>query len=150
MSTRWYPIYQKGGPQLRVFLPNFWMKLVRPTENQPPNVVQFACSMEMTKHDIKNYLENIYNVKTVHVRTRIALGKTKKCLGRQYIIKDDDIKYAYITMPKEESFKFPDLFPEEIQAENNQMKALKEVKEGTKQFLENNKHRPGIPGWLTI
>ena len=31
MSTRWYPIYQRGNPQLRVFLPNFWMKLVKPT-----------------------------------------------------------------------------------------------------------------------
>jgi hypothetical protein len=29
MSTRWYPIYQRGNPQLRVFLPNFWMKLVK-------------------------------------------------------------------------------------------------------------------------
>ena len=31
MSSRWYPIYQRGNPQLRVFLPNFWMKLVKPT-----------------------------------------------------------------------------------------------------------------------
>ena len=31
MSTRWYPIYQRGNPQLRVFLPNFWMKLVKPS-----------------------------------------------------------------------------------------------------------------------
>jgi large subunit ribosomal protein L23 len=29
MSTRWYPIYQRGNPQLRIFLPNFWMKLVK-------------------------------------------------------------------------------------------------------------------------
>jgi hypothetical protein len=29
MSTRWYPIYQRGNPQLRIFLPNFWMKLVQ-------------------------------------------------------------------------------------------------------------------------
>ena len=49
MSTRWYPIYQKGNPQvfcstvqllflfilqLRVFLPNFWMKMVKPNYNQ--------------------------------------------------------------------------------------------------------------------
>ena len=29
MSSRWYPIYQRGNPQLRVFLPNFWMKMVK-------------------------------------------------------------------------------------------------------------------------
>jgi hypothetical protein len=34
MSTRWYPIYQRGNPQLRVFLPNFWMKMVEPNYNQ--------------------------------------------------------------------------------------------------------------------
>ncbi|CAH1370444.1 unnamed protein product [Tenebrio molitor] len=98
MSTRWYPIYQKGGPQLRVFLPNFWLKLVRPTHEQPPNVVQFSCSMQMTKFDIKNYLEKIYNVKVVDVRTRIAMGKTKRVHGKGYVIKEDDIKYAYITL----------------------------------------------------
>ncbi|KAL3265912.1 hypothetical protein HHI36_010102 [Cryptolaemus montrouzieri] len=87
MSTRWYPIYQKGGPQLRVFLPNFWMKLVRPTHNQPPNIVQFSCSMEMTTPDIKNYLEKIYNVKVIEIRTRIALGKTKKLLELEMLSK---------------------------------------------------------------
>lgn len=53
--------------------------------------------MEMTKHDIKNYLDKIYNVKSVDVRTRIALGNTKRNL-RGYVVKDDDIKYAYVTL----------------------------------------------------
>ena len=82
MSSRWYPIYQKGNPQLRVFLPNFWMKMVKPDYNQygastPSNKVtvifkctklslklqaQFIVSSQMTKHDVKNYLEKIYQV----------------------------------------------------------------------------------------
>nr|XP_034833417.1 probable 39S ribosomal protein L23, mitochondrial isoform X1 [Maniola hyperantus] len=98
MSTRWYPIYQRGNPQLRVFLPNFWMKLVRPSANQQPNLVEFHCSMEMTKHDIKNYLEKIYNVPVIDVKTRIALGKFRKDIGKGYIVKDDDIKFAYVTL----------------------------------------------------
>ena len=93
-----YPIYQRGGPQLRVFLPNFWLKLVRPTHEQPPNVVQFACSMEMTKYDIQNYLEKIYNIKVIDVRTRIALGETRRVPVKGYIVKDDDTKYAYVTL----------------------------------------------------
>lgn len=93
-----YPLYQKGGPQLRVFLPNFWLKLVRPDNDQPPNIVQFMCSMEMTRYDIKNYLEKIYGVKSIHVRTRIALGKTRLEPGRGYVIKDDDVKYAYVAL----------------------------------------------------
>lgn len=81
-----------------MFLPNFWLKLVKPTHEQPPNVVQFACSMEMTSHDIKNYLEKIYKIDVVQVNTRIALGKTRADPGKAYIVKDDDIKYAYVTL----------------------------------------------------
>lgn len=98
MSTRWYPLFKQGNPQLRVFLPNFWMKIVRPENAQPENIVQFQCSMEMTKHDIKNYLEKIYNIPVVDVRTRIALGKTKRDLVAGYVTKEDDAKLAYVTL----------------------------------------------------
>lgn len=54
--------------------------------------------MEMTKFDIKNYLEKIYNVPVVDVKTKITLGKFKKDVGKGYIIKDDDIKYAFVTL----------------------------------------------------
>ena len=55
MSTRWYPIYQRGNPQRRVFLPNFWMKLVKEKNDikTPPNRIQFIVSSEMTKMDAK-------------------------------------------------------------------------------------------------
>ena len=93
-----YPIYQKGNPQLRIFLPNFWMKLVRSPPKQQPNVVEFHCSMEMTKYDVKNYLEKIYNIPVIDVKTRIAMGKFRKDIGKGYIVKDDDIKHAYVTL----------------------------------------------------
>lgn len=74
------------------------MKIIRPTEVQPPNVVQFSCSIEMTKHDIRNYLQKIYNIKCVDVRTRICMPRTRKDPIKGYIIKDDDMKYAYVTL----------------------------------------------------
>lgn len=83
---------------MRIFLPNFWMKLVRSPPNQHPNIVQFHCSMEMTKYDVKNYLEKIYNIPVVDVKTRIAMGKFRKDVGKGYIVKDDDIKHAYVTL----------------------------------------------------
>lgn len=98
MSTRWYPIYQRGCPQLRVFLPNFWLKLIKPTHNQPANVVQFACSMEMTKYDVQNYLEKIYNVPVVGVRMYIKMGPTQRDKVHGYVTKDEDTKMAYITL----------------------------------------------------
>lgn len=54
--------------------------------------------MEMTKYDIKNYLEKIYNVNVAHVRTRIALGKTRRDLVKGYVTKEDDVKLAYVTL----------------------------------------------------
>lgn len=87
-------------------MPNFWMKLVRPTAEHPPNLVQFSCSMEMTKFDIKSYLEKIYNIKTVEIRTRIALGKTRKDPLKGYVVKSDDIKYAYVTLVSSYALKF--------------------------------------------
>lgn len=98
MSTRWYPIYQKGNPQLRVFLPNFWMKMIRPENTQPDNVVCFKVSMEMTKYDVENYLREIYKVPVVEVRTRIAMGEFYQDKYKKYVKKKDDDKIAYVTL----------------------------------------------------
>lgn len=77
------------------------MKLLRPDERahkQLPNVVKFHCSLEMTKFDVKNYLEKIYNVKVIDVRTDIVLGKFKKERLQGSIIKEDDMKIAYVIL----------------------------------------------------
>lgn len=100
MSTRWYPIYKTGNPQLRVFLTDFWMKMVRndvkPTP--PPNVVTFHCSMEMTEHDINNYLTKIYKIPVVAVRTEVRMGEFIRDPARKYIKKKDDFRVAIITL----------------------------------------------------
>ncbi|XP_076761598.1 mitochondrial ribosomal protein L23 [Xylocopa sonorina] len=145
MSTRFYPLYQPGNPQLRVFLPNFWMKLVRPEHDQPKNVVQFHCSMEMTRYDVKNYLEKIYNVNPVHVRTRIALGKTRRI--QKFIMKEDDVKVAYIVLPKNESFTFPDLLPAVATDEDKHKERIQELENNYKQFTKPSKV-PGFPSWF--
>ncbi|KAH8316926.1 hypothetical protein KR074_005449 [Drosophila pseudoananassae] len=150
MSTRWYPIYQRGNPQLRVFLPNFWMKIIRPKEEQPPNVVTFSVSMEMTKYDVRNYLEKIYKLPVVDVRTRIALGETKRDQTYGYVTKKDDVKIAYVTLPREESFIFPEMFAEKAEKQAQEEKSLDESKEGFRKFLDRNKKRPGTPGWFSI
>lgn len=159
-----------GGPQRRVFLPNFWLKLVSPQHEQPPNVVQFACSMEMTIYDIKNYLEKIYNVDVVQVSTRIALGKTRQDSVKGYVVKDDDIKYAYVTLvklyfcfffcsnidrrfalqPKDQKFEFPNLYPEKIEAErkDEEQRSITAAKKQHLEFTEKMKHKQGLPGWF--
>ncbi|XP_053612122.1 large ribosomal subunit protein uL23m [Plodia interpunctella] len=150
MSTRWYPIYQRGNPQLRVFLPNFWMKLVRPRPKQQPNMVQFQCSMEMTKTDIKNYLEKIYKVPVIEVRTKILLGRFRRDYGKGYIVKDDDEKHAFVTLPKSMQFEFPNIFENAKDEEEESMKSLDEAKKSYKNYIDRNKDRPDVPSWFSI
>ncbi|XP_011205830.1 39S ribosomal protein L23, mitochondrial [Bactrocera dorsalis] len=150
MSTRWYPVYQRGNPQLRIFLPNFWMKLIRPAEEQPKNVATFSVSMQMSKYDVKNYLEKIYKLPVVDVRTRIEMGKTKRDQTLGYVTKEDDVKIAYVTLPRTEEFTFPDLFEKKEEQKKAEEKSMDDSKQGFKRFLDRNKKRPGTPGWYSI
>ncbi|XP_058789191.1 large ribosomal subunit protein uL23m [Phymastichus coffea] len=150
MSTRWYPLYQKGNPQLRIFLPNFWLKLVKPEHSQPKNIVVFHCSMEMTRYDVKNYLEKIYKVPVIKVNTRIAMGKFKKN-EQGTIIKKDDIKFAYVSLPRYESFEFPNMFDieERKKEKEREEQQYEEIKKSHKEKIaEQRKTRPGIPTWF--
>ena len=102
MSSRWYPIYSKGNPQLRVFLPNFWMKMVtNKNVKRPPNSITFQVSPAMTQLDVKNYLEKIYKVPVLDVKTKNVTGKTEYSphfRESRELFKDDDIKYAFVTV----------------------------------------------------
>ncbi|KFQ30439.1 PREDICTED: 39S ribosomal protein L23, mitochondrial-like, partial [Merops nubicus] len=93
-----YPLYQLGGPQLRIFRPNFYMLAVRPGVPQPEDTVQFRVSMEMTRVDVKNYLEKIYNVPVAAVRTRIQYGANNKRNHKNHRVKKPDYKVAYVQL----------------------------------------------------
>ncbi|TNN00541.1 hypothetical protein fugu_011787 [Takifugu bimaculatus] len=70
-----YPLYQLGNPQLRIFRPKWFLTLVRPGKELPSDTVQFRIPLEMTKYDVKNYLEKIYEVPVGAVRTRIQFAR---------------------------------------------------------------------------
>uniref|UniRef100_A0A671XJQ3 Large ribosomal subunit protein uL23m n=1 Tax=Sparus aurata TaxID=8175 RepID=A0A671XJQ3_SPAAU len=97
-----YPLYQLGNPQLRIFRPNWFLTLVRPGKEQPPDTAQFRIPMEMTKCDVKNYLEKIYNVPVGAVRTRIQFGSNKKRNHLSQKVKQPDYKVAYVQLMREE------------------------------------------------
>ncbi|MPC23148.1 putative 39S ribosomal protein L23, mitochondrial [Portunus trituberculatus] len=146
-----YPLYQRGNPQLRVFLPNFFMKIVKPRDPLPANVVQFHVSMKMTKNDIKNYLEKIYNVPVEHIVTHVRMGNLSRTAMGGYVVKDDDYKVAYITLPKGEKFEFPNLFPEAKEQEREKQKEdLKLLEKEWKQKSRQNTNRPGVPSWFGL
>uniref|UniRef100_A0A671RDZ5 Large ribosomal subunit protein uL23m n=1 Tax=Sinocyclocheilus anshuiensis TaxID=1608454 RepID=A0A671RDZ5_9TELE len=93
-----YPLYQLGNPQLRIFRPTFNLTLVRPGKEQPPDTVQFRIPLEMTKFDVRNYLEKIYSVPVAAVRTRIQYCTNKKRNHLNQRVKRPDYKVAYVQL----------------------------------------------------
>ncbi|XP_019407692.1 PREDICTED: 39S ribosomal protein L23, mitochondrial isoform X1 [Crocodylus porosus] len=147
-----YPLYQLGNPQLRIFRTNFFMTLVRPGVPQPEDVVQFRVSMQMTRLDIKNYLEKIYNVPVAVVRTRIQFGKNKKRNHKNQKVKCPDYKVAYVQLDQGQTFQFPNLFPEKEQTpepgsiDDIQNKYLEEER----QKYQSDPRRGGVPDWFGL
>ncbi|EFN88224.1 39S ribosomal protein L23, mitochondrial [Harpegnathos saltator] len=84
----------------------------------------------------------------MHVRTRIALGKTRKNHNQSgAIIKEDDMKLAYVILPKDQSFVFPKLF-QDVKSDVDD-KSINEAQKDLKDFLETSK-APGMPAWFRI
>lgn len=102
---------------------------------------------------MRNYFEKIYKLPVIEVRSRIAVGETKRDIVGGYVKKYDDRKIAYVTLPKEVKFVFPDVFPSEAEAKKHRRddeKALDASKEVHKRFLERSSKRKGLPGWFSI
>lgn len=137
---------------MRVFLPNFFMKLVRSKADQPPNIVNFIVPLEMTQFDVKNYLEKIYKVPVAQVSTKVVLGEIKPQATKRYMIKEDDYRLATVTLPEGSTFKFPDLFPiEKIKKEIQDMNAQsKQLEEHESKYKRKDPHRPNLPDWFSF
>uniref|UniRef100_A0A8R1TRM7 Large ribosomal subunit protein uL23m n=1 Tax=Onchocerca volvulus TaxID=6282 RepID=A0A8R1TRM7_ONCVO len=116
MSTRIYRLWQPGNPKTRVFLPDFWMKVVDPYPTRlPKHVVKFEVDKRMTRHDVREYLEKIYNLPVREVRTLIKAGHITYDFPldkekRRALWKEDEKKYAYVFMKKGFEFQLPNLF----------------------------------------
>lgn len=123
--------------QARIFLPKWFVKIVRPGRDLPNDTVQMHVPLDMSKIDIKNYMEKIYNIPVAKVNTRIQAGKIKQKVYRNDVIqyKTPDIKVAYVFL-KEGTFQYPEMFPpdelptEEIEDETN-VPATKDTSPGT-------------------
>ncbi|XP_077453398.1 large ribosomal subunit protein uL23m [Stigmatopora argus] len=147
-----YPFYQLGNPQLRFFRPNWFLTLVRPGNEQPSDTVQFRVPMVMTKYDIKNYLEKIYNIPVGEVRTRIQFGSNKKRNHLNQRVKQPDYKVAYVQMAEGHTFSFPDLFPAKSEApEPGSVEEMQEkFMEDEKQRQKGDPRRGGLSDWFGL
>ncbi|RWS15738.1 39S ribosomal protein L23-like protein [Dinothrombium tinctorium] len=153
MSFRYYPRYVKGNPQLRVFLPNFWLKLVPNHQEMPENCVTFKAPLVMTDADIRNYLEKIYKIPVVHLKTFVPFPELKRAPGKEYLIKaEEDIRYTYVKLPSNMKFTFPELFPKEkIEEMTQEYEHMKKMQEKTqKAYNKKNWDRCDVPTWFQI
>ncbi|EDM12151.1 mitochondrial ribosomal protein L23, isoform CRA_c [Rattus norvegicus] len=57
--------------------------------------------MEMTRVDLRNYLEQIYNVPVAAVRTRVQHGSNRRRDHKNVRIKKPDYKVAYVQLVSE-------------------------------------------------
>jgi len=147
-----YPVYQLGDPQLRLFRPNWFLTLVRPGKEQPADTAQFRIPMEMTKCDVRNYLEKIYNVPVGAVRTRIQFGSNKKRNHLNQKVKKPDYKVAYIQLGEGQTFSFPDIFPaKDATPDEGSMEALQEkFMEDERQRQKPDPTRGGVTDWFGL
>lgn len=145
MSTRFYPRFVKGNPQLRIFLPDWPLVMVKPKnrDKAPDNVVVFKTDPRMTDWDIKNYLEKIYKVPVASIRSSICSGRITLTPSRrrtidQNIVKDNDYRIAHVTLPIGQTFSWPNLFPgEQIQKElSDYQKLVEEANKNRKQWFQ--------------
>ncbi|XP_063971098.1 large ribosomal subunit protein uL23m-like [Lytechinus pictus] len=148
MSKARYPIYLLGNPQNRVFFTDFCMKLVKNKKPQPPNVVTFECDIQMTKFDIKNYLENVYKVPVARVNTSVIYVPFKRNHRNERVKLREDYKLAYVTLAEGQTFEFPELFPDTEEKKNEEM--AEELKEKEKNAAKQFAARGGVPSWFGL
>ncbi|XP_075996839.1 large ribosomal subunit protein uL23m [Genypterus blacodes] len=147
-----FSVYQLGNPQLRIFRPNWFLTLVRPGKEQPPDTVQFRIPMEMTRCDVRNYLQKIYNVPVGAIRTRIQFGSNKKRNHLNQKVKQPDFKVAYVQLGQGQTFTFPDIFPEKdsAPAEGSMEEIQEKYLDDEKQRQKLDPRRGGVTEWFGL
>ena len=143
-------VWWKGDPQRKVLLPMFWMKVVKPSRELPPGVVQFHVHKQMSKFDIKQYLDKIYQVPVVSVSTAIHRGKKRAHPSQGYELEpEEDTKVAYVQLPDNIEFQFPNLFKDKQTDEDRLQGNINEIEKGESTFLKNKgQAKVGLPTWF--
>ena len=80
--------------------------LLHPAQSPPLSLLP-----RMTRVDLRNYLERVYNVPVAAVRTRVQHGSNRRRDHRNVRIKQPDSKVAYVQLAHGQTFTFPELVP---------------------------------------
>ncbi|OWF53167.1 39S ribosomal protein L23, mitochondrial-like [Mizuhopecten yessoensis] len=149
-----YPLYLEGRPQNRVLLCQFWMKLIKDKTFELPNDrVHFEVHPQMSILDVKQYLEKIYNVDVLKVRT---YRRTEYTINKDsFDVKETDkgkipaAKVACVQLGGAHRLTFPNLFGEKLLSTTPEEDATKLEELQEKLNVAKNWERPGIPPWFS-
>lgn len=133
----WYP----GNPQHRIFLPLYWLKLIKHDKQMPKEFVKFECHWQMSACDVKSYLEKMYKIPVVDVRIEIQKGEYMKHPKKVSALSPplEDRKFAYVQL-KDKEFEYPNIFEKSDPAkkEKEQLKGLKSLRNKKKNDIINS------------
>ncbi|XP_071114150.1 large ribosomal subunit protein uL23m-like [Haliotis cracherodii] len=143
------PVHWKGNPQHRVFLPQFWMKLIKPERKTPPHLAQFEVHPQMSILDIKQYLEKIYSVPVLCVRTAVKQGEDIKHPAKGTVVaREEDTKVAYVQLGDGYTFEFPDLFVDAKPPTEKEVDEFKKTKRDQQVAERKYWDRASLPPWF--
>ncbi|CDW52506.1 Ribosomal L23 domain containing protein [Trichuris trichiura] len=163
MTTRLHRLLPRKDQKTLVFLPDCWMKLVKPKESEKllPNMVKFIVSPEMNADDVREYLKKIYNVPVRDVNVRVEQGKMIRLLKEydspsrmagihgRVVDKEPDITVAFVTLRKDLHFSFPKLYTDKaFYQEQQQLKRMEKTLAESKKTELSSWQCHGVPSWF--
>lgn len=140
----WYP----GNARTRLFLPQYWLRMVKHEKAMPKDFVKFECHWQMSSPDVKLYLEKLYQVSVLDVRIEIKRGEYMPHPKRSKALSPplDDRKYAYVQL-KDAEFEFPDIFAEK-DPKKDELERMKGIKHLANKRKNDAADRIGFNSWF--
>ena len=93
-------------PATVVHLPEMALTLVRRvTARLPYNHFLFRTSPRVTKHEVREYLEKVYDVRVARVTSSVSLGKVRRVPGKNRMFRRlSDYKRVLVRLADDETF----------------------------------------------
>lgn len=88
----------------------------------------------------------------MHVASELEDGKIKRAFPKGFLVKEDDFRRAYVTLPRGTNFTFPELEAPEVKSKQLQEREdyVKQLNDSFKIHTIQQRGRRGLPTWFSI
>ncbi|XP_078481414.1 large ribosomal subunit protein uL23m-like [Ciona intestinalis] len=141
-----FPLHYTGAPQRRIFIPEWYVTLVKPRKEMPKNYVRFHVPADMTKYDMKEYLDKVYKIPVMSISLSIVnyirYRQPTPWRKDQYMWKFlEPWKIAHVYLGNNETFEFPEILTKIKDEDDEEMegmdsKTMVEQQEAYSKFAE--------------